>query len=97
MLLLKGKADSTNLVPEIVIGNQTVTPTPNPVGLPIYNGTFTGHPVTATSNGVVYYTGSNFTAGPEIFQGTATLNKADAWLAVWVTGFVGLGALLYYL
>lgn len=91
-----------NLVPEIVIGNNTVTPNPNPVGLSIFNGTFTGHPVTASGTsggvGVAVYTGSNFTTAPEAFQGAAApLGKADAWLAVWVTGFVGLGALVYYL
>ena len=76
----------------------TVTPTPNPVGLSIYNGTFTGHPITASGSGVVVYsTGSNFTAGAVIFQGTAASNVADAWLAVWVVGFMGLGSLVYYM
>ncbi|CAD6569345.1 MAG: hypothetical protein ASARMPRED_002734 [Alectoria sarmentosa] len=84
-------------VPEIVIGNKTVTPTPNPIGLSIFNGTFTGHPVTATVSGVAYPTGTNFPITPEIFQGRGTLNKVDAWLAVWITGFLGMGALLYYL
>ncbi|KAF6240677.1 hypothetical protein HO173_001349 [Letharia columbiana] len=84
-------------VPEIVIGNQTITPTPNPVGLSIFNGTFTGHPITASGSGVAYATGVNFTTTPEIFTGTATLNRADAWLAVWLTGFLGLGAFVYYL
>ena len=98
-MLFEWKADSKNPVPEIVIGNSTVTPTPNPVGLSIFNGTFTGHPITATTppSGVAYYTGSNFTAGVEIFQGAAPLTKVDAWLAVWVTAFLGLGALVYYL
>lgn len=86
-------------VPEIVIGNKTVTPTPNPIGLSIFNGTFTGHPVTATGSGVAYPTGTgiNFSTTPEIFFGTGTLNRVDAWLAVWATGFLGLGAFVYYL
>lgn len=83
-------------VPEIVIGNQTVTPSPNPIGLSIFNGTFTGHPITATANGVAYPTGGNYTT-PELFQGTAPLSGADAWLVVWATGFFGLGAFVYYL
>jgi len=83
-------------VPEIVIGNHTVTPTPNPIGLSIFNGTFTGHPITASASGIVYATGANFTT-PEIFQGAGALTRADAWLAVWVTGFMGLGAFVYYL
>lgn len=100
-LFLKEKTDVKYLVPQIVIGNRTVTPDANPIGLSIFNGTFTGHPITATSNGVAYVayptgSGGNFTT-PELFQGTATLNRADAWLVVWVTGFVGLGAFVYYL
>lgn len=96
-LLVKGKTHSENLVPEIVIGNKTVTPTPNPIGLSIFNGTFTGHPVTVTVSGVAYPTGTNFPITPEIFQGRGTLNRVDAWLAVWITGFLGMGALVYYL
>ena len=101
-------ADSIYPVPEIVIGNHTVTPNPKPVGLSIFNGSFTGHPVTAPptgglvySSGAVYSTGTgsgaNFTAGPQVFQGAAPLSKVDAWLAVWVTGFLALGGLVYYL
>ena len=77
--------------------------------MPIYNGSFTGHPVTASptggvvySSGVVVYStgtgsGGNFTAGPQVFQGAAPLSKVDAWLAVWITGFLALGGLVYYL
>ena len=95
-------ADSRYPVPKIVIGNSTVTPNPTPVGLPLFNGSFTGHPVTASlTGGAVYSTGTgsggNFTAGPQVFQGAAPLSKVDAWLAVWVTGFLGLGGLVYYL
>ena len=94
----KGKTNSENiLVPEIVIGNQTVTPTANPIGLSIFNGTFTGHPVTASTGGVAFPTGGNFTTTPQIFSGTATWVRADAWLAIWATGFLGLGAFVYYL
>lgn len=84
--------------PEIVIGNQTITPTASPVALSIYNGTFTGHPVVASTGGVIYPTaGINFTTSPNYFQGTATLNKVDAWLVVWLTGFLGMGAFVYFL
>lgn len=96
-MLANAKTDSENLVPEIVIGNKTVTPTANPVGLSVFNGTFTGHPITASASGVASPTGGNFTTTPEIFQGRAALNKADAWLAVWATGFLGLGAFVYYM
>lgn len=96
-LLLKGKTDSENLVPEIVIGNKTITPTANPIGLSIFNGTFTGHPITASASGFAYPTGGNFTYTPEFFQGTATLNRVNAWLAVWAAGFLGLGAFVHYL
>ena len=34
--------------PKIVVGNQTITPSPNPIALPIYHGNFTG---TATNLG----------------------------------------------
>lgn len=95
--LSEGKTDIEYLVPEIVIGNHTVTPNPNPVGLSIFNGTFTGHPVTASGSGVAYPTGTNFTTTPEIFQGKAPLNRVDAWLALWVTGSIGLGAFVYYI
>ena len=92
------KGLTPNLAPEIVIGNQTITPTANPVALSVYNGTFTGHPVVASTGGVIYPTaGINFTTTPNYFQGTATLNKVDAWLVVWLTGFVGMGAFVYFL
>ena len=103
-------ADFRYPVPQIVIGNRTVTPNPNPVGLSIFNGSFTGHPVTAAPTGVAVYSsggvviystgtgsGSSFTAGPQIFQGAAPLSKVDAWLAVWVTGLLAFGGLVYYL
>lgn len=93
----EAKTDPQTLVPEIVIGNKTVTPTPNPIGLSIFNGTFTGHPVTASAGGVASPTGGNFTTTPQIFSGTATWVRADAWLALWTTGFLGLGAFVYYL
>lgn len=96
-LAFEAKTDSENLVPEIVIGNKTVTPTPNPIGLSIFNGTFTGHAVTASAGGVALPTGGNFTTTPQIFSGTATWVRADAWLALWATGFLGLGAFVYYL
>ena len=97
MLVLKRETDSQSIVPEIVIGNKTVTPTANPVGLSIFNGTFTGHPITASAGGVAYATGASSNTTPEYFQGRASLTRVDAWLVVWVTGFLGLGAYAFYL
>jgi hypothetical protein len=90
-------------VPLIVVGNKTITPTPNPIGLPIYNGTFIG---TATNLGessvIILPTGSgksNSTASILPFIGSASsLIRGDAWLvSVWGAGMMAMGAFVYYL
>ena len=84
-------------VPQIVIGNKTITPTPNPIGLPVYNGT-----VISSSTGIVVSTDSNgnlttgYTVVPFIGVGSS-LTVADGWLLAWIVGAVGLGAGVYYL
>lgn len=87
-------------VPLIVIGNKTITPSPNPIGLPTYNGTFIG---TTTSLGgssyIILPTGaSNSTPSIIPFFGTASMSRGDTWLVtVWGAGMIALGAFVYYM
>ena len=85
-------------VPKIVIGNNTITPTPNPIGLSIYSGTLTGTTTIEgiTSGGYIIPTGGNYTQ-PIAFTGKAPLNRADIWLTtIWSTVMMGLGVFVYY-
>jgi len=87
-------------VPKIVIGNNTITPTPNPIGLSIFTGTLSGTTTTVmgiTSGGYIIPTGGNYTQ-PIAFTGKAPLNRVDFWLTtVWSTVMMGLGVFVYYL
>ena len=84
-------------VPLIVIGNQTITPTPNPIGLPVYNGT-----VISSASSIILSTGGNgnlitgYPGAPYIGAGN-NLAAVDVWLLAWTAGAVGLGAGVYYL
>ena len=77
-------------VPEIVIGNQTITPTANPIGLPVYNGTtFAG----SGTNGL-----QPVPTGPVTpFVGAGSISRADGWLVAWIVGSLSIGALVLYL
>lgn len=90
--------------PQIILGNMTITPTAHPIALSVFNGTFVG---TATnlgggSSGIVlpYATGTGAggsASSPYTFLGTASLNRADAWLSIWAAAMVAMGALVFYL
>ena len=87
--------------PQIVIANKTLTPTPNPIALPLFSGNVTTGTSTLmgiTSSGYFFATGTgaNFSV-PIAFLGRAALNKADIWLTtVWGASMMGLGVFVYY-
>ena len=86
-------------MPKIVIGNNTITPTPNPIGLSIYSGTLSGTTTTImgiTSGSYIIPTEGNYTQ-PIAFTGEAPSNRVDIWLTtVWSTVMIGLGVFVYY-
>ncbi|MCJ1274719.1 hypothetical protein MMC21_002517 [Puttea exsequens] len=87
--------------PVIVVGNSTITPTANPINLPIFNGSIIG---TATNLGgqptglIILPTGGS---GPSVipFVGAAPqVTRGDAWLvSLWATAMAVLGGVVYYL
>jgi len=81
--------------PLIVIGNHTITPTSNPIGLPIYNGSI----VRSSGKGVVGPTGtSNLTNSPVPYLGgVGGLRGADQWLWAWAGMAVGMLGAVYCL
>lgn len=89
--------------PAIVIGNTTITPTAQPIALPVFNGTFIGTATnlggTFISSGFVLPTGGNISTpnGSVSYVGSGSLNSADAWIGVWGAAMIGLGALVFYL
>ncbi|KAL2046888.1 hypothetical protein N7G274_000906 [Stereocaulon virgatum] len=88
--------------PQIVVANKTLTPTPNPIALPLFSGnvttgTTTLMGITASGYFLATGTGANFSV-PIAFIGKAALNKADIWLTtVWGASMMGLGVFVYYL
>ncbi|KAG8531121.1 uncharacterized protein KY384_004478 [Bacidia gigantensis] len=78
-------------VPNIVIGNTTITPSANPIGLPVYNGTTFAGSGTGGLQPVPTGPVTPFVAAAN------TLGRADGWLVAWIVGSIGVGALVIYL
>lgn len=85
----------TASAPLIVIGNHTITPSRNPIGLPVYNGTI----IATSGKGVVGPTGSfNTTNAPAPYLGGAGgFRSMDQWMWAWAGMMIGMLGLVYYL
>jgi len=80
-------------VPVLVIGNTTVTPTANPIGLPVFNGTT----FASTTGTIILPSGNLSTSVPLAFLSKGSSVRGDGWVGVWVAGCVALGVVVWYL